>query len=512
MKYEKLVRYVDASHPIVYINTFEEIKADRILSKIAKETARSVYEWDNSHGFRIWDEKNGNIIKKKMGILGFADELSSESLIEFLEMYRKEKNKLDGKIIVLKDVHHFIEDPKVISLMKDLSNEILKGLECTVFIVSPKVVLPCELANYTDIEEIGYLEDFEIREIIDEFIDDYEVEDVSEEVKEKFKNLLKGLKEHEIKNILADSLSSNEGSLSKESFKLIYEQKKQTIKKSNILEMINVKEGKDDVGGLEELIKWVSRKAFVFDQLDKAKQFGVDMPKGVFIVGLPGCGKSLSAKAIAGIFDMPLLRMDLGRILGKYVGDSEQNMRNAIALAEAISPCVLWVDEIEKAFSGIGDNSGNEVTKRLFGNFLTWMQEKESPTFVVATANDILKMPPELVRKGRFDEMFYVGLPNFEERKKIFEIHIGKRRRVDLVDIDLKKLANCTEGFSGADIEGVVKEAIEDVFYNGENKLTDDILLKTIKNTESLSKIMGSKLDDLEKEYKIRNFKKASKY
>ena len=185
-------------------------------------------------------------------------------------------------------------------------------------------------------------------------------------------------------------------------------------------------------------------------------------------------------------------------------------MRKAIALAEAISPCILWIDELEKAFAGV-NGTGNEVTVRLFGTFLTWMQEKTSSTFVVATANDITKLPPELMRKGRFDEIFYVGLPNNDERRKIFEIHIKKRRKQDLSYIDINSLVSKTEGYSGADVEGVVIDAVESAFIDGSTSLTTNHISNAIKNTHSLSEIMKESLADLSKEYENRHFKSASR-
>ena len=284
------------------------------------------------------------------------------------------------------------------------------------------------------------------------------------------------------------------------------------IKKAGILEMIPLKETIDDIGGLENLKEWFERKAKVYKNITKAKKYGVDMPKGVLIAGVPGCGKSLNAKAAANLFGVPLLRLDMGRLMGKYVGESESNLRNAIALAEAISPCVLWIDELEKAFAGIGGTGGGaEVTTRLFGNFLTWMQEKDSLTFVVATANDITKLPPELLRKGRFDEIFYVGLPDRAERETIFKIHIAKRRSMDLNSIDISKLVDKTEGFSGADIEGVVKDAIESAFSDDKVSIQTSDILEAIKNTHSLSEIMKDALEKMKQEYETRKFKNASR-
>ena len=226
---------------------------------------------------------------------------------------------------------------------------------------------------------------------------------------------------------------------------------------------------------------------------------------------MPGCGKSLTAKAAAKAFDVPLLRLDMGRLMGKYVGESEANMRRAILLTEASSPCVLWIDELEKAFAGIGANStGSEVTVRLFGNFLTWMQEKKSLAFVVATANDITKLPPELLRKGRFDEIFYVNLPNKQEREKIFAIHIGKKRKKDLPNINMKQIVDKTEGYCGADIESIVHDSLEEAFVQKKTKLTTEDILNAIKNTHSISETMKDSLNKMAKNYQERKFKNAS--
>ena len=226
---------------------------------------------------------------------------------------------------------------------------------------------------------------------------------------------------------------------------------------------------------------------------------------------MPGCGKSLSAKACAKLFNVPLLRLDIGRLLGKYVGDSEHNMRIALKTAESISPCILWIDEIEKAFSGIDQNGGaSDVTKRLFGQFLTWLQEKENTVFVVATANDISSFPPEFLRKGRFDEIFFVDLPSEEERKKIFEIHLKKRGKLNS-NIELSKISSQTKGYCGSDIEEVVKHAIEVKYVNflgGE--LTTDDLIKSINSIDSLESILSKKIDDMRNNYKENKIKSAS--
>ena len=378
-------------------------------------------------------------------------------------------------------------------------------------IVSNTLVIPKELEKFITILEMDYLTSEEIKDVILNFIRENELDDVSDSLVNELAVAFKGLTEFEINNLLALSYA-DDGELTRRDLRLIFDQKQQMIKKAGSLEMIPLKETIDDIGGLENLKEWLVKKAKVFKNINDAQKYGVDMPKGVLIAGVPGCGKSLNAKAAANLFEVPLLRLDMGRLMGKYVGESEGNLRKAIALAEAISPCVLWIDELEKAFAGIGGaGSGAEVTTRLFGNFLTWMQEKESPTFVVATANDIIKLPPELMRKGRFDEIFYVGLPNDKEREKIFTIHINKRRPQDLKYIKISDLISKTKGFSGADIEGVIKDAIESAFADEKDKVTTEEILNAIENTHSLSEIMKDALDKMAKEYEDRKFRNASK-
>lgn len=492
---DKLSRYIDAGFPVIYLNTFEEEKIDSIIKDLPFQN--EIYEWNEINGFI--DFNTGTPLFGE-----FSLEMTLDSL--------KEPMSLDNKIIILKDIASYLEDPKIVSKIKGLIQVINRedlDVNATIFIVSSILLIPKELEKYITILEVDYLEHDEIKKIVLSFLKDYSLR-ISEELLEEFTIALKGLTEFEINNLLALAYS-NDGELTRSDLRLIFDQKQQMIKKAGILEMIPLKESIDDIGGLENLKDWFSKKAKIFKNISKAQRFGVDIPKGVLIAGVPGCGKSLNAKAAANLFEVPLLRLDMGRLMGKYVGESEANLRKAISLAEAISPCVLWIDELEKAFAGIGGNGGGaEVTTRMFGNFLTWMQEKKSPVFVVATANDIIKLPSELLRKGRFDDIFYVGLPNDSERKRIFEIHINKRRPQDKNNIRIDSLVSRTKGFSGADIEGVVKDAVESAFVKDKKSLQTDDLLEAIRKTSSLSEIMKENLDKMEKEYKTRKFKNAS--
>ncbi len=490
----KLGRYIDAGFPVIYFNTFEEDKVDTIIEQV--NFGKEIYEWNETNGYIDFETKSPLI-----------EDCSLEMMLDQI----KTPEMLDRKIILIKDINSYLEDSRIASKIKGLARMINSGVDANIIIVSNILIIPKELEKYIIILEMDYLNVEDIKKIILNFIEENSLDNIGQDLLEELSTSFKGLTEFEINNLLALSYA-DDGELSRGDLKLIFEQKQQMIKKAGILEMIPLKETIEDIGGLENLKDWFTRKAKVYKNMKKAKQYGVDMPKGVLIAGVPGCGKSLNAKAAANLFEVPLLRLDMGRLMGKYVGESEGNLRSAIALAEAISPCVLWIDELEKAFAGIGgDGGGAEVTTRLFGNFLTWMQEKDSPTFVVATANDITKLPPELLRKGRFDEIFYVGLPNDEEREKIFQIHIKKRRPQDLKNISISELINKTKGFSGADIEGVVKDAVESAFADDKESINTGDMVDAISNTNSLSEIMKEPLEKMSKEYEKRKFKNASK-
>lgn len=502
---EKLANYIDAGFPIIYINSFEEEKVDQIIDELSRE--KEVLEWNGSSN-GLLDFKTKELIAN-INELDYQSKSVLEAALKTVIKDDAEKINLNGKLLVIKDMHTLLNDSGVVAILKETVMKINKGMEATIIMVSSVLNIPKELEKYIIVLEMDYLDNSEIKNIILNFTEEIESE-IGENLLNEMVTAFKGLSEFEIQNILALAYAQD-GEISRKDLALVFEQKQQMIKKAGIIEMIPLKETIDDIGGLENLKQWIQRKAKVIKNIDQAIKFGVDIPKGILIAGVPGCGKSLNAKAVAKLFEVPLLRLDIGRLMGKYLGESEANMRKAIALAEAVSPCVLWIDELEKAFAGIsGDGGGAEVTTRLLGNFLTWMQEKNSLAFVVATANNITKLPPELLRKGRFDEIFYVGLPNREERKKIFEIHIKRRRSEDLNKIDINNLASETEGYSGADIEGVIKESIESVFADGKDKLTTEDILNSIRNTHSLSEIMGDEIKKMSDEYEKRRFKNAS--
>lgn len=487
-----LASYIDALHPIIYINHFDFKVIDDVIARVGEHT--KCVEFNNALGLIDFKTKSP---------------LCECDLEHFLKLTMDDGFEHET-FLVLKDIHNELSNPKIIALLKKIAENNLYNdvYHATILIVSEITVIPRELENYITIFDIPLPTISEIHTLIQDFIRDLEIS-VEQDTINDIALSFKGLNEFQIKQILNLAYQDG-GCIDQDDKLLILKEKEQFIKKSGMLEIVNFTETINDIGGLENLKKWLSRKAKVFSNLDKAIKFGVDIPKGIMIIGMPGCGKSLTAKATASLFEIPLVRLDVGRLLGKYVGESEENMRKALKLAEAISPCVLWIDEIEKAFAGVGgDGSGNEVTTRLFGQFLTWMQEKENTVFIVATANDISRMPPEFLRKGRFDELFFVDLPNGEERRKILDIHLKKRNKWNK-GIDSIALIKETQGFNGADLEAVVKDTIEMAFIDGKTSITTEDLIQSVKDTKSISSTLKDKIAQIKATVSKIDIKPAS--
>lgn len=488
-----LSSYVDALRPIIYINHFDFRVIDEAIAQVAIN-ARCV-EFDNAFGMIDFKTK---IPMKEYDLEGFLKATMEDGFDE-------------ETFLILKDVHGELKNPRIIALLKRIAEKNLYNDDFyeTIFIVSSVMVIPVELENYITIFDIPLPSTKETSNIIRNFISDMGIK-VNDDDIDDIALSFKGLNEFQIKQIL-NLAYQNGGCIDKADKLLILQEKEQFIKKSGLLELVNFSEKIEDIGGLENLKDWLKQKEKIFSKLDKAIKFGVDIPKGVLIVGMPGCGKSLTAKATASLFKIPLVRLDVGRLLGKYVGESEENMRKALKLAEAISPCVLWIDELEKAFAGVGGGGGSDVTTRLFGQFLTWMQEKESAVFIVATANDVSNRPPEFLRKGRFDELFFVDLPNDEERRKILEIHLKKRKKWKRYDQLPDRLISMTDGYNGADLEAIVKDAVEKVFISGKPFNVEEDIENSAARIKSISDTLGEKkIDETRKFFKDSGMQNAS--
>ncbi len=484
--YTNLRAHVESHYPLLYLVTFEEQQADQLITELAHEDQRKIYEWNLARGIVNFTHKQP--------LADYCD------LASALENWLNDE--LTNHFLIIKDAHLALHDnPLAVVRLKALAHKLLHDNETivTVILCSSQACIPPELEKLITLFDLPLPDEDRIHTIIQRF-----VEMLGDSIDKKTLNDLtlafRGLGEHEINQLLYRSYQ-RDGQISSQDVELVLNEKEQIIKKSGILDMVSSVEQFDDISGLKSLKKWLTQKSYILHNLNEAIEFGVEAPKGVMIVGMPGCGKSLTAKATAALFKLPLLRLDVGSLMGKYVGESESNMRRALKLAEAVSPCVLWVDELEKAFVGIGSGGdGSEVATRLFGYFLSWMQDKTGAVFVLATANDISALPPELLRKGRFDEIFYVNFPNLNEREGIFSIHLNKRNKYS-PSIDIKKLAEKTDGFSGADIEAVVKESIEVAFINNRATLTTESLMNVINNTHPLKVVMKDKVKDKVKEY-----------
>lgn len=491
-----LEKYLRARRPIIWCRYSDYKEIDDLVRVATKDIDnRAIYEY---RALGAVDFETKEISDSVKGLYQLLDTIYQDGFEE--EIFLLIKNSDDE----LKKAENLAYIKKLAELRYSNPN-----YNFTTIVVSESGNVPKELEKFTSILEIENMNQDEIESYILRFGEVHNVKIDREDLGE-IAISLKGLTKLEIDHVLNMMVESKKN-ISISDRNIIIREKGQIIKKSAILELIDFKEKITDIGGLEGLKEWLESKAKVFRRLDEAKNFGVDTPKGVLLVGMPGCGKSLSAKASARLFNAPLLRLDIGRLLGKYVGESEHNMRVALKSAEAISPCILWIDEIEKAFSGIDQDGGaSDITKRLFGQFLTWLQEKENTVFVVATANDISTFPPEFLRKGRFDEVFFVDFPNEEERERIFEIHLEKRGR-NPEDYDCLKLAKNTEGYCGADIEEIVKLTLERAFVNGDEDIDTQDIMDSIKGIDSLTALLSDKIELLKKGFEKFKIKSASK-
>lgn len=484
---------VESFYPILYLTTFEERDSDRLIKRLA--AGRRIWEWNLARGMVRFDSK--------APLANYMD--LSAALENWLDQ------DLDGHFLVVRDAHLALRDnPVAMARLKTLAHRIAHDdtTVATVFLVSPVLFVPPELEKFVTVFEWEPPNEDEIAQMVLARAEDLD-SDVEQDVVGELALAFRGLSRYEIGRLL-DRGYQQDGAIGREDIGLVLTEKQQIVKKSGILEMVPAEEGMDALGGLEELKAWLDRKAVIMKNLPAARSFGVDEPKGAMVVGFPGCGKSLTAKATAASFNLPLLRLDIGSLMGRYVGDSEANMRRALKLAEAVSPCVLWVDEIEKAFAGVsGSGSDSQIATRLFGYFLTWMQEKTRPVFVFATANDISVLPPEFLRKGRLDEIFHVDLPDQRERAEILRVHLKKRGKEDN-GIDIGQVARSTEGFSGADLENVVKDAVEQAFVDGQRSLITNFLLDSAKATVPLAQLMKDKLKDYTDKLQSMGIRSAS--
>jgi len=485
--------YIRAGYPILYLVTAEEDRAIELTGRVLADgelARRRLYIWSVSRGLCTTDMK---VVDRKTAdpkrILPF--------LLEFNE----------PGVFILEDFHFFLDErspvaPLAIRQLRDLV-EPFKASRKTALVLSPVLKLPPELEKDVTVLDLELPDEAELAAVLDETVEqmkDNPKVDIHLEGdgREKLVKALSGLTRAEAENALAKVIVTN-SRIDADDVDLLLTEKEQIIRKSGMLEYYGTPERFGSIGGLDELKRWLRARGRAFSEA--ARQFGLPSPKGLLLVGVPGCGKSLTAKAVSAEWKMPLLKFDLGKVFGGLVGQSEENMRRATKMAEAVAPCVLWIDEIEKGLAGSRGGVGDSgVTQRVFGTLLTWMEENNKQVFVIATANDIEGLPPELLRKGRFDEIFFIDLPSPQERATILAIHLTKHHR-DYRDFDLPRHTAASEGFSGAELEQVVVSALYAAFAEGEKtRLEDRHLERAIAESVPLSQSMAQKITRLRAE------------
>ena len=482
---ETLIR---ARYPILYIISSEEMRVQNVIVEIAKKRQKKVFEWSYSTGIvpagtSIQSHKNRSAATK--------DPLMAlEQVIE----------QVEPAIFIFKDFHPFLTKNNfaIIRKLKEIALY-LKNSFKTIVLISPTMEIPTELEKEVTVLNYPLPSRDDLSELLNKIIEDVvqfkQVKiDLDDAGRERLLSAALGLTLGEAENVFAKIIVKDER-LSGDDVNEVFAEKQQIIRKSGLLEYYTTEDSFSNIGGLAVLKDWLDKRAAAFSS--EARAFGLPAPKGILMLGVQGCGKSLCAKAVSNQWQLPLLRFDMGRMFGSLVGSSEENVRRAIAVAESVAPAILWVDEIDKAFAGSqgsGQTDGG-TTARVFGTFLTWLSEKTAPVFVVATANDISQLPPELLRKGRLDEIFFVDLPSLEERQEIFRIHIARHNRA-VEKFDVAALGKASTDFSGAEIQEAINSALYDAFYD-KGDISTESILAALAQTVPLAKTMDEQINRL---------------
>lgn len=481
---DELETLIRARYPVICVVTYEEQRVLDHLHRIAKPRDKELYTWSVTSGLREHGSSGSSSNRKQR-----ADP------IEALDTLMEHKQPA---IYLFHDLHRFIGEgaanTPVIRKVRDVARALTDSYKTLVLTV-PSADFVRDLEKDITVLDYPLPGPAEFERLLERIRRDVEEGgqlklELNDAAREKLVQAALGLTLQEAENVFAKTIV-NDGKLDANDISVVFGEKKQIIRKSGLLEYCDTDIDLDQIGGLEHLKDWLTKRSAAFGE--KARLFGLPAPKGVLLVGVQGCGKSLCAKAVSRLWRMPLLRFDMGRMFSSLVGSSEENVRRAIAVAESIAPVVLWADEIDKAFAGASDSGGSDggTASRVMSTLLTWMSEKQSPVFVMATANDISRLPPEMLRKGRMDEIFFVDLPRPDERGKILEIHIRRHGRdPESLGLTMPELVEASDGFSGAELEQAVISALYDAFYVGTD-LTQAGLLTSLRETVPLSKTMS---------------------
>ena len=479
---------IRARYPILYIVSAEELRVREMIQTIATSQQKALMEWTCTMGLA------------PAGTSFQSPRTRTSTTKDPIAALDNVIDQVEPAIFLFKDLHPFLtrNHPAVIRRLKEIAQQ-LKNSHKTLVLVSPLVEIPPELEKEITLLSFPLPSRAELSDLLEKITEDVrqytEVRiNLGEESREHLLQAALGLTMGEAENVFA-KIVVRDGQLSGDDVWEVLAEKQQIIRKSGLLEYYPSHETFAQVGGLGVMKEWLRKRAAAFTE--EARAFGLPPPKGILLLGVQGCGKSLCAKAVSSLWQQPLLRFDMGRMFGSLVGSSEENVRRAIAVAESVAPAVLWVDEIDKAFAGSQGSGGTDggTTARVFGTFLTWLSEKTSPVFVVATANDISQLPPELLRKGRLDEIFFVDLPSDAEREEIFRIHLERRHR-DPSRFDLGALVRSSAQFSGAECEEAIVSGLYDAYATGED-LTTEHIVHGLSQTVPLARTMDEQITRL---------------
>jgi len=470
----KIINYVRSGHAGLFIQTAEEARTEATLRDVAKDTGYGLYAWSVTRG--LVNTQDGSV-------------MSAEEPVSALEAIAELPEKT---IIMLRDFHAFLQEgnPVLIRLLRETLAS-AKTRAVTLVITGCRMAIPPELERELTVVDFALPGRDELIAVITGICEAVNKPLPEGEALDALVESATGLTTMEAENALALSVVET-GNVHPG---VVAREKGNSLKKSGVLEIIENRETLDDIGGLDALKTWLLKRRDAFSA--RAREYGLPSPKGLLMVGIPGCGKSLTAKAAANALGRPLLKLDAGRLFGGLVGESEGNLRSAIAVAEAVAPCVLWIDEIEKGFSHNGSASDGGTSARVFGSFLSWMQEKQKPVFIVATANDVTALPPEFLRKGRWDELFAIDLPNVRERKAIWAIQIRRHGRKP-ADYETGVLAANSSGFTGAEVEAAFTAAMFEAFEKDREPTMSDIMA-ALSETVPLSQLMSDQIQSMRK-------------
>lgn len=480
---QELNIYIRARYPLLWVVTSEEKRALSEIDALARDQRKRLLVWSATTGVTnsAMPARADTAKRDALALLG--------AIMEDTE----------PGIWVLCDFHPFLRDNAVVRRLREAAFA-LKSSSKTIILLGGVLKIPPEIEKEVTVVDFALPTAPQLTLMLESIVKEASrggriTVELDKRGREKLVQACLGLTESEAENAVAKAIILAEGKLGNDAIEAVTAEKQQIIRKSGLLEFYASEEQLGSVGGLRSLKEWLRKRVRAFG--DEARAFGLPEPKGILLVGVQGCGKSLVAKAVANSWRLPLLRLDVGRLFASLVGSSEENLRTAIKVAESIAPVVLWVDEIEKGFSGVGSSNVSDAgtAARVFGSFITWLQEKEAPVFVIATANDVSLLPPELVRKGRFDEIFFVDLPDAGERNDIWRIHLSKRHR-NPDDFDLHTLAMASDGLSGAEIEQAVVAGLYEAFDKS-RPLTLNDLLDVLQVTIPLSRMMEEEIGRL---------------